>query len=94
MQQMTNISILKVKRGLVTGLALGNIVVMPWPISSCTMKPRKVSLEVQLDLINLLLSTIGLLTLLMINILWITTGTLIRLLIKTEDPYSLHQVQR
>ena len=60
------------------------------------MKPRELSIEVQLDLRNLLLPTIGLhcmegrflhlLTRLKMNFHWITTGTLRRFLNETEDP--------
>ena len=104
MQHMINISFLKVKRGLLTRWALGRIVVMPRPTSSWTMKPRKLSTAVLLGLRNLLLPTIDLhhmdgrflhlLTLLKIIFLWITTGTCRKFFTKTEDPYSLHQVQK
>ena len=60
MQHIINISLLRVKKGLLTGLALVSIVVMHDPLALGPKKKKKVSTGVLLGLRNLLLPAIGL----------------------------------
>ena len=60
MQHMVNISLLRVKKGLLTGLALVSIVVMHDPQAFGPQNQKIISTGVLLGLRNLLLPTIGL----------------------------------